>query len=1076
MAAAPGYGHSMDERRKIVIDGAEGVEGFIGDLGGLDPSREAISAAYRIDETAAVTARLRRARLDDETRSRIDRRARRLVREARKRRLASGGLDAFLGEYALSSQEGVVLMCLAEALLRIPDTATADRLIRDKLATAEWERHLGRSHSIFVNASTLGLMLTGRVIRLDHDAHDIGGYLGRLIARTGEKVIRRALVQAMRIMGHQFVMGRTIAEALKRAAEPGNREYRYSFDMLGEAARTARDAARYFDAYGQAIGALGRAARDGGTAGDIARTPGVSVKLSALHPRFAYAQRRRVMRELVPLLARLVRSAREAGIGLTVDSEEADRLDITLDVFEAVFAAPGAGGWEGFGLAVQAYQKRAPLVVDWLAGLAKTHRRRIPLRLVKGAYWDSEIKRAQELGLDSYPVYTRKSSTDVSYIDCVRRMIAQPRSFYPQFATHNAHTIALIQELMPEGAAFEFQRLHGMGGELYGQIVGEGGHHVPCRVYAPVGSHEDLLPYLVRRLLENGANTSFVNRLADETAPIDDIVADPVARTAALRDKPHPRIPLPADIYGPARKGAQGIDLTDPPALAGLATAMDAAVRQDWQAAPLIGGEAAPGRAHRVFDPADRRRVIGRVVAARGRHVAAALTRAVPAAADWDALGGAVRAEILEAAADSFEADMAPLLAVVVREGGRTVADAVAELRETVDYCRYYAMRARHDFAAPEKLPGPTGESNTIALHGRGVFACISPWNFPLAIFTGQVTAALAAGNAVIAKPAEQTPLTAAMATAILHRAGVPDDVLQLLPGGGEVGAALVADPGISGVAFTGSTETGRAINRALAAREGAIAPLIAETGGQNAMIVDSSALAEQVVDDVIASAFLSAGQRCSALRVLFVQRDGARAIVDMLTGAMEELVIGDPGLLATDIGPVIDADAGHMLDRHARRMEREAKTLYRGTVPKQAAHGTFFAPSLFEIDRLTRLEGEVFGPILHLIRYSADRLDAVIDAVNATGYGLTLGVHSRIDRTIDHIHRRLRVGNAYVNRSMVGAVVGVQPFGGEGLSGTGSKAGGPRTLHRFAVERSLSVNTTAIGGNATLLTLAEES
>ena len=1046
---------------------------FIGDVPAGAGLRDAIFAAYRMDETAAVDALLAGARMPRDARARIARRARRLVTNARKRQAEAGGLDAFLSEYALSSSEGLVLMCLAESLLRIPDAETADKLIRDKLASAEWERHLGKSHSIFVNASTLGLLLTGRVIALERGAHDLGGYLGRLIARTGEPVIRAALMQAMRIMGHQFVKGRTIEEALNRAAAPQDSGYRHSFDMLGEAAHTAGDAERYFEAYAEAIGALG--ASSAGRA--VAAAPGISVKLSALHPRFEFARREPVLRELVPRVSELVALAREAGIGFTIDSEEAARLDVSLDVFEAVFAEPGFGDWDGLGFAVQAYQKRALAVIDWFAALARRHRRRVMVRLVKGAYWDSEIKRAQEHGLDGYPVFTRKASTDVSYIACVRRLFAAPDTFLPQFATHNAHTVAVVQELAPDGADFEFQRLHGMGEALYGQLVApRRGPPVPCRIYAPVGSHEDLLPYLVRRLLENGANSSFVNRLADDALPVSAIIADPVARTAALEVKPHPRICLPVDLYAPERRAARGIDLTDPRALGPLAEAMEDAARVGWQSAPLIDGEVIQGRARDVLDPADRRRVVGHVVEGGVELVDRALASAVRAAPDWNAAGAAARAGCLEAAAEAMERDMATLMAVTVREAGKTIADAVAEVREAIDFCRYYAARAREAFLAPAALPGPTGESNELALQGRGVFACISPWNFPIAIFTGQVAAALAAGNAVIAKPAEQTPLAAASVVRILLAAGVPADVLHLLPGPGEtLGAALVHDARVAGVAFTGSTETGRVINMALAARPGPIVPLIAETGGQNAMIVDSSALAEQVVNDVIASAFHSAGQRCSALRVLFVQNDTAPGIIDMLTGAMDELCVGDPALLATDVGPVIDKAAQEMLAAHGARMEREAKLLKRCALPDATRHGTFVAPAAFEMDGLSLPEREVFGPILHVVRYSADRLDDVIDAVNATGYGLTLGIHSRIDETARHIRRRLRAGNAYVNRSMVGAVVGVQPFGGEGLSGTGPKAGGPHYLQRFAVERTLSVNTTAMGGNASLLTLGED-
>ncbi len=1042
----------------------------------LDPARAAIRAAYRADERASLEALIPLARLEPERADKSAALARRLVVAVRQGRRA-GGLDAFLHEYDLTSQEGVVLMCLAEALLRIPDADTADRLIRDKIGPADWERHLGHSRSLFVNASTWGLMLTGRVVRLEPEQlADVGDLVGRLVARSGEPIIRQALVQAMRIMGRQFVMGRTIDEALKRAAPAEAQGYRHSYDMLGEAACTRADAERYFEAYLNAIATIAAAA--GASAGnndDLWVRPGISVKLSALHPRFEFSQRRRLMAELAPRLLELARRARAAQIGLTVDSEEANRLDVTLDVFEAVYDDDGLGDWEGLGLAVQTYQKRGIHVVDWLEGLARRRGRRIPLRLVKGAYWDSEIKLAQEQGLDGYPVFTRKAATDVCFLACARKIAAAGEAFYPQFATHNAHALAAVVALMGERRDYEFQRLHGMGEVLYAELVGADKLGLACRVYAPVGSHEDLLAYLVRRLLENGANTSFVNRIVDEALPIDEIIADPVETIAAAGLTPHPRIPLPERLYGAERRNAAGLDLSDPLTLAPLAEAMAAAADGTWEAWPVVAGEALEGSERPLVDPADNRRVVGRVAEAGAQAIEAALGSAAAAAAGWDATPAAERAACLERAAELIEEDMAYLMAFCVREAGKSVGDALAEVREAVDFCRYYAQRARADFAAPEALPGPTGERNEVALHGRGVFACISPWNFPLAIFCGQVTAALAAGNAVIAKPAEQTPLIAAQAVARLHRAGVPPEVLHLLPGDGEIGAALVADPRLAGVAFTGSTETARLINQSLAARSGAIVPLIAETGGQNAMIVDSSALPEQVVADVLRSAFSSAGQRCSTLRVLFLQDEVASPIIEMLTGAMAELVVGDPGLLDTDVGPVIDAAALQTLEAHARRMADEGTLLFEVTLPAGVEHGTFFAPRAFEIESLDQLEREVFGPILHVIRYPAERLDEVCEAINRTGYGLTLGVHSRIDDTARHIRARVRAGNAYLNRNMIGAVVGVQPFGGEGLSGTGPKAGGPRYLYRFATERTLSVDTTAAGGNATLLSLGEE-
>ncbi len=1042
-------------------------------LADVDPLRAALRADIRAGETAIVRRLAAEAALPADSRERVAQRARGLVEEVRRARVGKGGLDAFLHEFGLTSKEGVVLMCLAEALLRVPDAETVDRLIRDKLAEADWRAHLGHSESLFVNASTWALMLTGRVVRLDAaDTRDLAGTLKRLVHNSGEPVIRGGITQAMRILGRQFVMGRTIGEALARARDDEKRGYRHSYDMLGEAACTMADADAYFDAYTAAIAAIG------GTAGKkgVIEAPGISVKLTGLHPRYEFAQAARALGELVPRVKALALEAKKYDIGLTVDAEEASRLDLSLDVIEAVSGDAELKHWDGFGVAVQAYQKRAPFVLDWLAGMARRHKRRLMVRLVKGAYWDTEIKLAQEQGLNGYPVFTRKVSTDVCYLVCVKRMFANAGVFYPQFATHNAHTMAAVLEMAGGSRDFEFQRLHGMGEALYDQIAGPENLDLPVRVYAPVGSHESLLAYLVRRLLENGANTSFVNRIVDEALPVDEIIADPVAGVRALGTAPHPRIPLPADLFGPGRRNSVGLDLSDPRELIPLGQEMDEAAAKGWRAVPIVGGVERDGMAHPLRDPADNRRTAGDVSDATPEYVEQALGQAAAAAPGWDATPAGERAGCLERAADLMEDNRAELMALAVREAGKTIGDALAELREAVDFCRYYAARARADFAAPQAMPGPTGERNEVALHGRGVFACISPWNFPLAIFTGQVSAALAAGNAVIAKPAEQTPLMAAAAVRLMHRAGVPGEVLHLLPGeGATVGAPLVRDPRIAGVAFTGSTETAKAINEALAARDGPIVPLIAETGGQNAMIADSTALPEQVTRDVVISSFQSAGQRCSALRVLFVQADVADRMLDMISGAMAELVVGDPAELATDVGPVIDAEAKAMLDAHAKRMTAEGRLVRRADLAPGAEHGSFFAPAVFEIDSLSRLQREVFGPILHVIRYQADRLDDVIDAVNNTGYGLTLGIHSRIDSTVEYIHARLRVGNAYVNRNMIGAVVGVQPFGGEGLSGTGPKAGGPRYLYRFATERTLSIDTTAAGGNASLMSMGED-
>jgi RHH-type proline utilization regulon transcriptional repressor/proline dehydrogenase/delta 1-pyrroline-5-carboxylate dehydrogenase len=892
----------------------------------------------------------------------------------------------------------------------------------------------------------------------------------RLVSRAGEPVVRNALLHAMRVLGRQFVMGRSIEEALARAAGEDERRYRYSFDMLGESALTAHDAQRYFDRYRSAIDAVGGAAPAHGGFG----VPSVSVKLSALHPRYEFAQRARVVAELAPRLLTLAQRAHAAGIGLTVDAEEAERLGLSLEVFEQVARDASLAGYAGLGLAVQAYQKRAIAVIEWLASLAAEIGRRIPVRLVKGAYWDAEIKRAQERGHDGYPVFTRKAHTDVSYLACARVLIDAGERLYPMFATHNAHSVASLLEMLGPRRDFEFQRLHGMGEELYAHLTA--GTEYACRVYAPVGSYEDLLPYLVRRMLENGANTSFVHRIVDPRVPVESIAVDPVAQTEALAGRPHTRIPLPRDLYRPERLNSRGINLADPAALDALAAQMARANETAWFAAPVVGGRVLGTADRPVRNPARLEDVVGLACDADEAAVHRAVARAQLAQIEWDARGAQARADILEHAADLFEEHSAALLALCVREAGKTVPDAVSEVREAVDMLRYYAMCAREDFARPRRLPGPTGESNELWLEGRGVFACISPWNFPLAIYTAQIAAALAAGNSAVAKPAEQTPLIAAEAVRLLHAAGVPADVLHFLPGpGGTVGASLVRDARLSGVAFTGSTATAKAIQRVLAQREGPIPVLIAETGGQNAMIADSSALPEQVVLDAVTSAFNSAGQRCSALRVLFVQREIAPRVLELLAGFMDELAIGDPALLATDIGPVIDAEAQRDLQAHLAFLRQHGRILRELKPPPECARGTFVAPVLAEIDSLDLLQREVFGPILHVVRFGAHELDAVVDGINRTGYGLTLGVHSRIESQAQAVQRRCRVGNVYVNRNMIGAVVGVQPFGGRGLSGTGPKAGGPYTLRAFATERTVTVNTAAAGGNASLLALGDE-
>ncbi|KIL98920.1 Proline dehydrogenase (Proline oxidase) / Delta-1-pyrroline-5-carboxylate dehydrogenase [Paramagnetospirillum magnetotacticum MS-1] len=1017
--------------------------------------RLAIHQAAARDEADLVSGLAAAVPLEDEARRRAVNHAVNLVDGARQNR-RSLGLDGFLNEYRLSTREGVVMMCLAEALLRIPDDHTADLLIKDKIGSGDWDDHLGHSPSLFVNASTWALVLGDRLLHLEEDGR---ATLGRMAGRLGEAVVRRALRQAMGLMGRQFVMGRSIAEALDHARAWEAKGYLHSFDMLGEAARCEATALDYVRAYTTAIEALGRhATGDGVIAG-----PGISVKLSALHPRFEMAQRGRVMAELVPRLRDLCLKARHAGIGLTIDAEEADRLEISLDVIEAALSDSGLDGWSGFGMAIQAYQKRARPVIAWAGALAARRQCRLMIRLVKGAYWDGEIKRAQERGLHGFPVFTAKEATDVSYLACAADLLARPDLFYPQFATHNAHTVAAIVEMTGGPGDWEFQRLHGMGEALYAQLVPQ----FACRIYAPVGSHQDLLPYLVRRLLENGANSSFVSRLADEDIPAHVVAADPLAILGRITPQ---MVAAPSALFEPQRRNSSGLDLSSPAVLAQLDLALAAAATPE-RAHPIIDGQMLDtDNATPVLDPADHRRIVGEVVDAHPAQVAAALASAHAAFPAWDDLGGEGRAAILDKAAEMLEDQRARFMALAIREAGKTLPDALGEVREAVDFLRFYAAEARTRFAHPLPLPGPVGESNHLMLGGRGVFACISPWNFPLAIFMGQVAAALAAGNTVVAKPAPQTPLMAAAAVRLLHAAGVPPKVLHLVPGGPSVGEALVSSPMLDGISFTGSTATARQINRIRAAMDGPLLPLIAETGGLNAMIVDSSALAEQVVADCQESAFRSAGQRCSALRIAFIQREAWTRIEPLLAGAMAELSLGDPALLSTDVGPVIDEAARQRLLAHGGKLRHAGRAIGQSPFPADCRFGTFFAPMAYELENLDLLRAEVFGPILHVITWESGHLDKVLDAVAATSYGLTLGIHSRIDATIAQVVARARIGNIYVNRAMIGAVVGSQPFGGLGLSGTGAKAGGPNTLIRYGVERCLSVNTAAAGGDAALM------
>ena len=1030
------------------------------------PLRKVISHAYLSDETRLVQSLIAQTELNKTESSAIAEQARQLIIKTREQAQVSGGIEALLREYDLSSEEGVTLMCLAEALLRIPDPDTADQLIKDKLTQADWEKHLGHSHSLFVNASTWGLMLTGKLIRFEEES--MSSVFSRLLVRSSDPVIRLAIQESMSIIGQQFVLGETIEAAIKRSQNTDNQEYLFSFDMLGEAALSMADAQNYLEKYLHAIQVI---ASTNQNAKDEFEAAGISVKLSALHPRFEFAQRERVINELVAKVLLIAQQARDAGISITIDAEEADRLDVTLDVFEAVYTDASLGDWQGLGLAVQAYQKRALPVIKWLADLAKNKQRRIMIRLVKGAYWDSEIKYAQEQGLDGYPVFTRKELTDLSYLACVKQIIASSKYFYPQFATHNAYTVATVQTLMKSGQDYEFQRLHGMGEAIFDEVK-QTNPSIKCRVYAPVGNHKDLLPYLVRRLLENGANTSFVNRIENENLPIDELIQDPVVSAKALESIPHPSIPLPRDLFNDTRLNSKGINFTDTTTLQDLDHAFTEMGKRDWHAAPLIKGEAIIGKLKDVVSPANPDTVIGHVVESTQEHVTKALTVAYDYRDEWANQTVELRTEIAERAAGLLETHREELMFLCVKEGGRCIKDSLAEIREAIDSCRYYAKQARKKLSS-QALPGPTGESNTLSMHGRGVILCVSPWNFPVAIFTSQIIAALVAGNTVIAKPAHQTPLTAMRVVQLLHEAGIPTDALTLLPGeSGVMSEPLLQDERIAGVIFTGSTEVAKTINQTLALRPSPIVPLIAETGGQNTMIVDSSALPEQVVTDVLTSAFNSAGQRCSALRVLFLQDDIAPRVINLLTGAIAELQVGDPLLLSTDVGSLIDAESKKKVMSHITHLHETAKFICHAPVDEKLLKNNYVSPVVFEISSLTLLKEEVFGPVLHIIRYTSDELDEVINAINITKYGLTLGIHSRIKEKADYIVKHTRVGNIYINRNMIGAVVGVQPFGGEGLSGTGPKAGGPNYLQRLVTERTVSINTSAIGGNATLLNL----
>ncbi|HEX3709530.1 MAG TPA: bifunctional proline dehydrogenase/L-glutamate gamma-semialdehyde dehydrogenase PutA [Pseudolabrys sp.] len=1007
------------------------------------------------DETIAAALMTGAAR-PDAAEARIDRRATRLVDAIRAGAGGLGGVEDFLHAYALSTKEGLALMVLAEALLRVPDAATADRLIEDKLKAGDWTRREARSGALLVSASAWTLGLTAKVIQPGETPE---GIVESVVKRLGLPAVRAATRQAMRLLGSHFVLGQTIEDALERAR--AHHEFLYSYDMLGEGARSAEDAARYFDSYAGAIDAIGKSAGNA----TLPNRPGISVKLSALHPRYEALSRERVMAELVPRVIELAQLAKTHELNFTVDAEEADRLELSLDVIGAVLRDDSLSGWDGFGLAVQAYQKRSRAVIDWVAQAAKALDRRLMVRLVKGAYWDTEIKRAQERGLADYPVFSRKAMTDLCYVDCARRLLAARPRIYPQFATHNALTVASVIEDGGGVEGYEFQRLHGMGDALYKSLLADS-PAATCRVYAPVGGYADLLAYLVRRLLENGANSSFVSVAADPNVPVADILKRPQTVIGDPKQARHPHIPLPRDLFAPERTNSHGVEFGDRGALDALLSEVRPA-SHDAGSTPLIDGVAVGGRERAVNSPIDAT-AIGTVQEGDAAIVTAAIAAAQAGFPGWNATPAAQRAVVLQRTGDLIEQDRGRLIALLQSEGGKTLDDCVSEVREAADFCRYYAAQVRHTLV-PQALPGPTGESNELRYRGRGVIVCISPWNFPLAIFVGQIAGALAAGNTVVAKPAEQTPLIAFAAIKLLIAAGVPPSALHLVPGDGKVGALLTGDKSIAGVAFTGSTEVARIINRALAAKDGPIAALVAETGGINAMIADATALPEQVTDDVVTSAFRSAGQRCSALRLLCVQNDVADRVIAMVAGAARELKLGDPRDPSVQIGPVIDTEAKDKLDHWLAGMEARGAVLFRhdGPLPSR---GTYVAPAIVELDRARDLREEVFGPVLHVVRWRAGELDTLLDDIAGNGSALTLGIHSRIDSTIAHIAARLPHGNIYVNRNMIGAVVGSQPFGGSGSSGTGPKAGGPNYLHRFAVEQVVSVNTAASGGNAALL------
>ncbi|MDP1573877.1 MAG: bifunctional proline dehydrogenase/L-glutamate gamma-semialdehyde dehydrogenase PutA [Coxiellaceae bacterium] len=1028
--------------------------------------REKITAAYYADEKTRVESLLSTLQFSDAQKHEIETIARELVDTVREGKNDQTSIEALMMEYDLSSDEGAVLMCLAEALLRIPDKQTEELLIRDKLTSADWKKHIGASESTFVNLTTRSLALGGKIL----DDHSHKNFFKKawygLLNRTGEPVVREAIRRSMKIMSEHFVLGRTIDEALKNAKPLAQKGYLFSFDMLGEMAKTEIEADHYFAAYQHAIKVMGESS----SVSKGFLSPSISIKLSALHPRYEFIKRETVVPFLVDRLKTLAFQAKKAGIYVTVDAEETHRLGISLDIFEAVFADPDFAHWDGLGLAVQAYQKRAYFVLEYLIDLARRYKKRICVRLVKGAYWDTEIKIAQVNGYENYPVFTRKTSTDVSYLACAQLLLNAQDAIYPQFATHNAYSVAAIL-WMTQGKSysFEFQNLQGMGKPLHNVLVTSEKYRASSRIYAPVGQHQDLLPYLVRRLLENGANSSFVHQIANRSVPIEKLIESPIDVLKQLSDIPNTKIPLPADIYPEHRKNSAGVDVSYRLALSGLVANIKPFEKHEWTASPF-SRVVIQEKTNPVLNPNDPLDIVGHVQLAAMADVGASLLNAEEAFFEWSATPVEKRAEILEKTAELMQAQQVEFFALLIREAGKTLFDAIAEVREAIDFCRYYAMMAR-DLLKDVTLSGPTGESNTLRMHGLGTLICVSPWNFPLAIFTGQIAASLVAGNCVIAKPAAQTCLIAAKAVELFYEAGLSKAVLQLMPGSGSViGNALIASEKSAGVLFTGSTETAKNIQKTLANKNGPIVPLIAETGGINAMIVDSSALLEQVVQDAMVSAFGSAGQRCSALRVLFIQEEIADEFITMLAGAMQTWRVGNTNNLQNDVGPLIDVASQKVIRAHIEEMYQKAGFIAEMQLSDAALQGAFVAPVAFELPNLSLLQKEVFGPVLHVIRFKRKELEKVIGDINALGYGLTLGIQSRIDETINLIQNTVRAGNIYVNRTMIGAVVGVQPFGGCGLSGTGPKAGGPHYLLRLCRESTLTINTAATGGNAQLL------